>query len=281
MRPDLTDVTICAADCLTPGLAAQALIRSMALCNFGDSILLTDADIAGAFRTVRIAPIRSKQAYSQFILKDLVHHIQTPFVLVVQWDGFVVDPAMWRPQYRNFDYIGARFIPQEGGVPVGNGGFSLRSAKLLRAVDSADFNILPDFPEDDLICRINRDVLMSKYGITYAPPELAEQFSYEWYPAPGPTFGFHGLSHIWRHMDDSAVIALADELDTSTLTSRLFVTLLVHYFSQQKYVTWRTLYKKMRTQCTPEAVALHLKTIIKNPDQSTSALKTWEKLAGI
>lgn len=280
MRLNLSDVTIAAADGFLPQVAGWAIERSKALCDFGDAVLLTDADVSGNFRTVRTPPIKSKQAYSHFILKELVHHVHTPYVLVVQWDGFVVDPTMWRDEYRNFDYIGARFDRQDIGVDVGNGGFSLRSAKLLRAVVSADFTIPDECAEDLLICRDNRDLLESKHGIRIAPIALAEQFSYEWVPAPGATFGFHGFSHFWRHLTDDEMIALADQLPTSVLTSRLFITMLVHYYAQQRYKTWKTLYRKMRPLTTRDFIARNLASIIKHPQQAGPAALAWDQAIG-
>ena len=49
----------------------------------------------------RIAPIRSRAAYSQFVLKELGGHIQTDYALVVQWDGFVIDGSAWADEFWN------------------------------------------------------------------------------------------------------------------------------------------------------------------------------------
>ena len=87
-----TAVTLVAVDCAYPALAAAALARSAGQLPVARTLLLTDADIShDGVEVVRIAPIRSRDAYSQFVLKELRAHIETDYALVVQWDGFVID----------------------------------------------------------------------------------------------------------------------------------------------------------------------------------------------
>ena len=109
--------------------------------------------------------------YSEFVIKHLHSYVETSHCLLVQWDGYVLNTASWLPQFLDYDYIGA---PWHGNV-VGNGGFSLRSLKLLkRAARFAD----PAHPEDNFICRKHRAEL-ERDGIKFAPADLARQFSIE------------------------------------------------------------------------------------------------------
>lgn len=186
--------TICCVDCSAYDLAARALAVSMAQCRFEHAILFTDRpmDVAGV--EVRLIPaIASTADYSQFLLKELRHHITTEFVLVTQWDGYVIDGREWRPDFQNFDYIGARW-PHVPGIEVGNGGFSLRSRRLLEAC--GDERFIVSHPEDAAICVSNRHFLEREKGIRFAPPELAERFSFERTRDGGPHFGFHGLFNL-------------------------------------------------------------------------------------
>jgi hypothetical protein len=73
---------------------------------------------------------------------------------------------------------------------VGNGGFSLRSKVLCQLTASPDF-VYKDRNEDDLICHVNRDYLVSN-GIKFAPEEIARYFSFERELSNIKTFGFHG-----------------------------------------------------------------------------------------
>lgn len=44
-------------------------------------------------------------------------------MLIMQWDGFVSDPAAWRPEFFEYDYIGPRWPWNEEPHNVGNGVF--------------------------------------------------------------------------------------------------------------------------------------------------------------
>ncbi|WP_144403731.1 DUF5672 family protein [Caballeronia zhejiangensis] len=109
LRPDLCDVTVCAVDSLNPRLAARALEISNAHCDFGDVVLFTHEEIATIARIVRTPHIASRQQYSDFVLKQVIQHIRTPWVLLIQWDGYVVDSSAWRAEFLDYDYIGARW----------------------------------------------------------------------------------------------------------------------------------------------------------------------------
>jgi hypothetical protein len=142
------------------------------------------------------------------ILDDLKKMIQTEHVLVVQDDGFILNPAAWDDNFLVFDYIGAPWPPTLTIEPpgmelklenrVGNGGFSLRSRRLLEA---CSFNTLfrPEYDlmmEDLLIGHFNYQQLVGK-GIRFADLSVASRFSGETPDEDGKleldnVFGFHG-----------------------------------------------------------------------------------------
>ena len=121
-----------------------------------------------------IEPIGSRAEYSAFVLKSLARHIDTPFVLLIQWDGYVVNPAAWREEFLACDYIGAKWFWHSDGMRVGNGGFSLRSRKLLAALQ--DPRIVLTDAEDVTIGRAYRPLLEREYSILFAPESLADAF---------------------------------------------------------------------------------------------------------
>lgn len=120
---------------------------------------------------IQIPKFEGIGGYSEFVIRELHKFVETSHCLLVQWDGYVLNPLSWLPKFLEFDYIGA---PWNGNV-VGNGGFSLRSRKLLKATtrftDAAH-------PEDNFICRKHRQEL-ERDGIKFAPADLARQFSIE------------------------------------------------------------------------------------------------------
>src|SRR5258708_10081441 len=152
---DLADVTLCCVDPANLGLVLRAIERSTAGVRFARVLFLTDrADDLSGVDVRPIAPLGSRQEYSAFILKQLVHHVDTTHVLLIQWDGYVVNPGAWRDEFLACDYIGAQWFWHHDAMRVGNGGFSLRSRKLLTALQ--DPRITLDGNEDETICRTFR-----------------------------------------------------------------------------------------------------------------------------
>ncbi len=140
--------------------------------------------------------INSHEDYNRFVVKDLHRYFDTDFVLIIQHDGYVLNPLAWSDEFLQYDYIGAPWstdIAGEERLCVGNGGFSLRSKKF--CIESSKIEAGRYCPEDVLLCRTNRDLLESK-GIRFAPKELAHKFSWEQnrlYPTYKGQFGFHGV----------------------------------------------------------------------------------------
>lgn len=251
---DLTDVTLCAIDTVMPMLAARALDISMSQCRFGDAILFTHEDVLTRARRAPIAPLRSLGEYSAFVLKELVKHVATPWVLVVQWDGYVVDATQWTDEFRQYDYIGARWPHSAKGMDVGNGGFSLRSAKLLKALAQERFAVHPDSIEDTLICAPWRQALETDHGIRFASREIADRFSYEYALPLQPTFGFHGVFNMWRHIEDPAMLEIIEALDLATLASPRGVALLKNYCDLRKFQCVKAIYQRYRTRWSMEDI---------------------------
>lgn len=231
---DFSRITVCAVDCLTPKLAARALERSMEQCDFADALLLTDQEVETRARVEKIGAIRSRTEYSRFMLRDLGPYIRTDYVLVVQWDGFVLDASQWRSGFLDFDYIGAPW-PVQDRFEVGNGGFSLRSRRLLNALSDPDFPDEEVELEDQCICITQRPWLEVQHGIRFAPRSLAQHFSYELVEHDGPTFGFHGLFNMWRHHSDEEILSLVPEFSEATLTSDTFSLFLYKSMARGKY----------------------------------------------
>jgi hypothetical protein len=255
MKPHLRDVTLCAADCRAPALAARALRLSLQACTFGDALLLTDAAWADpAFRTVRIDRLGSVDEYSHFVFKELAAHIHTPYVLLVQWDGHVIDPAAWREDFLAYDYIGARWSQFRDNLTVGNGGFSLRSRRLLQATAGEGFAWVPGAAEDVLVCRTYRPRLSAELGLRFAPEAVARAFSYETEEPIAPTFGFHGVLNLWRHVDDADMIDMAAQLDAGTLISWQFVVLVARYAAMRKFSVAAHLHALLARHLTPPQV---------------------------
>jgi len=159
--------------------------------------------------------------YSLFVVYLLHHFIDTDFALIVQDDGWVLNGANWDDAYLDVDYIGApthfaRIVSPAGAqyfrqfrwsqfyqqhsdsvaLDVAmNGGFSLRSRKMLKMPQALGLEYTlppPDLShlaqsmrwesdahvEDVQLCVHMKDRLCQA-GMRYANLELAKQFSIE------------------------------------------------------------------------------------------------------
>lgn len=160
-------------------------------------------------KIIKIEPINSLRAYSEFIIYSLHKYIKTSHILIVQWDGYIINSKKWDSRFLDFDYIGAPFIPREYDInyaknkngkffSIGNGGFSLRSKKLLEMPSKfrlKDEKEITNFHEDGFFSVLHREFFESK-GIHWAPYSIAKEFSIETPLSISDfkmnTFGFHG-----------------------------------------------------------------------------------------
>jgi len=207
----LPSVTLVTVNCDKVQEGIKAMNECTKGIRFGAVKMLTSADIENQCLYppfVKIPHIPTVERYSHFISKELYKYIDTEFMLIIQSDGYVKNPAAWTDDFLKYDYIGATWWYNDKNI-VGNGGFSLRSRKLMEAV-ATDHSIVKHHPEDHHICRTYRLHLERKHGIKFAPPELARKFSIEGHRQTNKTwsgeFGFHGGEVKFPEADNSKVV---------------------------------------------------------------------------
>lgn len=190
----LEKVSLICIDCYSYGAAVSAIQKSIEQIQFERVIFLTDIPLEiDGIEIVQINTISSKREYSEFCIKKLSNYITTEFFMLIQADGYVINGEVWDDKYLDYDYIGASWI-FDSDRQVGNGGASLRS-KRLHEILSEDITIDVLHPEDHSICIVYKFYLEEKYGIKFAPVELADKFSYECKEPNQSTFAFHGKFH--------------------------------------------------------------------------------------
>ena len=177
----------------------------------------------------RINPIHSAADYSHFMLNIVPHCVDADATLVIQWDGMPCDRSAWREEFLQYDYIGAPWGHCDPSVAVGNGGFSLRSRKLMQALATLKIRCDPALPESDaedvVICRHHRaDILQA--GCRFAPLALAHQFAFE-NERQGPSFGFHGVFNLPDQLPEQDLLNHAGELCTRTGSDFFLVNFLL------------------------------------------------------
>ena len=189
----LPQVTLVVIDCVQYERARKSLIHCSSSIQFGSVKLLTHFERDDPY-VVRIDQITSIEQYSDFVINRLHNYVDTDYVLVAQWDGFVWHPELWTNEFLQYDYIGAPWPTSllGQGIPkhynVGNGGFSLRSKRLIEFLANNP-NLTHHKFEDVMISQWNRAYLEAS-GFKFAPESLAKQFSLENGPLE-PAFGSH------------------------------------------------------------------------------------------
>ncbi|SAL48371.1 hypothetical protein AWB74_02214 [Caballeronia arvi] len=191
-----------------------------------------------------IAPMSFKE-YSLFMLFALWRVVETDYALTIQDDGWLLDAANWSDEFLEYDYVGApvqlgRVEKPEGiywmkdfswyaeigkpdtrVIPVLNGGFSLRSRRMLRALidhPQIRMEIPPPQIDEDGPIRMSwfndathEDVQLSgvlrpeleAVGLRFPPLEVAARFAFEQAAFghmggdPMRVFGMHGT---WRRL---------------------------------------------------------------------------------
>ena len=235
---DLREVSLVCVDTRRTPLAIHALQRCLRQASFKECLLLSprvSTALPAGIRHVEIKDIASVAEYSHFMIKQVGEYFSGNHVLIVQWDGFVTDARQWDPRFLEYDYIGA---PWKDGS-VGNGGFSLRSRRLMDALQATP---TPEtHPEDYCICERYRAELEARSGIRFAPLEVARKFSWE-APDPGhPTFGLHGFFNFHRALSEAELIAYLDDCDEGILHSVATRRLLKNLYRSGQYLAARKL----------------------------------------
>ena len=245
-RPYLGDVTLVAVSSVALAATVAALEGSMRQCAFGKVLLLSDRRpvLSASIEWRRIERIGSRADYSRFMLRDLASHISTKHALCIQWDGFVLNGAAWDTAFLEYDYIGAPWPQFTDGHNVGNGGFSLRSRRLIEACRDLPFD--GQEAEDIVIARRFRKQL-EQNGFRFAPETVARAFAYERTKPTGSEFGFHGVFNLVRYLSAADARALFRSLEPGVLAKSETMEILRWALAKgQGRLAWTMLQRRLR-----------------------------------
>jgi hypothetical protein len=214
------------------------------------------------YKFIKLKDGFNKDDYSHFCLKELNDYIKTDHVVIAQYDGFATNKQYWTDEFLKYDYIGAPFFIEFPPLYqmlkdcdllkkikttwiVGNGGYSLRSKKLLEAL--ADPKIDSDFYcysikspircEDTSIAIVYKKYLEKEHNIKIAPLEVALNFSTETITNYSSCTGFHGFENIANFLTEDECIYYMHNLDQ--LQNRFFdkrrINMLIYNYLQRDY----------------------------------------------
>ncbi len=194
----LPTVSLVAVTGVDPTGAIRALKLSLATIHFHESILIAhkkpaDLPFGITFKACEPTDLRSKERkntndYSKFMAYRLHHYISSDYALIVHNDAYVLRPEKWKNEFLQYDYIGApwpkdvHFTNEKVNVRVGNGGFSLRSKRMLNILNELHLPFTDNgtgyFHEDGILCVYYRRQLEAA-GIRFAPVNIAAKFALE------------------------------------------------------------------------------------------------------
>src|ERR1039457_7711049 len=114
---NLPKVSLILIDCFNYGLAPISLKKSMAKVSFCEVIYMTDIDTElEGVTVIKIPTIKSKNDYSQFILKEAWKFIKTDYVIVSQHDSWVLDENCFDERLYEVDYAGGLWLDRKSVV---------------------------------------------------------------------------------------------------------------------------------------------------------------------
>ena len=156
----LPNVTLAAMDSVRVRASVKALEYSMKDIDFGEVLIITHRKplfLPKGIQYRHIDKLKNIDAFNYNMIYKIHEYIHTDYMLLVHYDGFVVNPDMWRDEFLDYDYIGSPF-------PLPKDDFSYRDA-------------------GGNICRVGNSVsirhLFEAEGMRYAPLEVAKYFGHE------------------------------------------------------------------------------------------------------
>lgn len=187
----LKDVTIAALACTHLYETVQAMKYSMKNIGFADAVFISHKKPFYLPKNIRYqytSKNKSMDEFSYKIMYELHKYISTGYVLLIHYDGFVINPDMWKDEFLEYDYIGSpwpenkKFTDIKGNLcRVGNG-VSLRSKKLLELPSKIGLPFEPGYKgsynEDLLICAKYKHIF-EQNGLRFASLEIAKHFGRE------------------------------------------------------------------------------------------------------
>jgi hypothetical protein len=226
----LPDVTLVALDTVCHDLTMLAVKECLDKAQFGAVHVHTNdfapyqrAEIDGVH--FQISPFPTIDDAMTYLWYGVPQQIQTSHFLMVQWDSGIVSPAQWSDEFLGYDYVGAPWGWYGDAHEVGNGGFSLRSRRLMRHIAEHREQFPLGHPEDAFLCRHYRP-LLEQAGFRWAPLDAALRFSFERTGFSGPDrhFGYHGIFN-WPRVFSFAA-----------LQERTMLTLANKYLNQPQHL---------------------------------------------
>jgi Protein of unknown function (DUF5672) len=192
---DLSRVTLLFVETQAHAITKRVIDDCLTKATFGDVLVYSDKPelipITGSRSRYEIVPFfPDKVEAGKFYYSAAMAKVETDFALMLEWDGGIYDPSKWKPEFFNYDYIGAPWnMRRNEQCTVGNGGFTLMSKRFGHFI-CENAEKYPACTDMD-VCR-NRRQFYDEAGFRWPDRELASYFSWELGQRNPDHFGFHG-----------------------------------------------------------------------------------------
>jgi len=218
---DLSRVTLLFVETRAHDITKRVIDDCLTKATFGDVLIYSDQPeripVEGA-RYEIVPDWPTKKEAGQFYYSAAMSKVETDFALMLEWDGGIVDPKKWVPEFFDYDYIGAPWVVRPGDpYDVGNGGFTLMSKRLghFLCENRATHPVATDWD----VCRIQRRALEDKFK--WPTAALASRFSWELAPRDPNNFGFHGAFRWTELLSREEVLIRAKMMNTPYLLTKM------------------------------------------------------------
>lgn len=243
-------ITLVSINNINHKLTEFAINKSLERMRFDNTFIMSDRPLTGVkyrhnfhlindivqFKGENDQPVVwNYDCYNIFLLKNLADYIETDHIINIHYDGFCVNPEYWSDDYLEYDYIGSptfkEWTPLANSLKEhdlydlapttwynGGGGFTLRSKKLLKAlqdprIDTTLSNKNFQRCEDVTISIKFREILEQDYGIKFAPMDVSMKWCTELLTGLPYSFGFHGWANVPLFLNENECIWYIDNMN--------------------------------------------------------------------
>jgi hypothetical protein len=189
---NLPDVTLLAISSIEIPATINALLKCCDKIDFGAVKFVSDkkpTNLPNGIIYEYCPKITNTHEFDVYAFEHLYKHVQTSHMLMCQWHAFILRSYLWDDDWLKTDYIGGlwpwstNYSNAFTGeiIRVGNGGFSLRSKKIMSIPFTLGLKTVYDrgFSNDDgLLCSYYRKQMLD-CGIKYGSIKQSAVFSFE------------------------------------------------------------------------------------------------------
>ena len=208
----ISDLTVVVIDSLNYNASAIALDHTRKIFPDAKVLVIGDKDFYPCDKFHYVDKFDGVE-HSRICLQEVGKLVDTSFALFIQYDGFPTQAEYWTDEFLQYDYVGSPWL-KDDEWRVGNGGFSLRSKKLLDLTQHTPQVFDGDVgPLEDQVISLSSRQWLEEQGVKYPSVELAAKFGTVEPFMLKPSFGFHGHGLVPEFLGKEKTLEWLDAID--------------------------------------------------------------------